>query len=126
MHLGLDKRPAALAMIAGWASCNQIAPFVFTALAARNDVVNRHVQNFIAAVLTGVIISPQDFPLTQFNPNARPLDHPFQSNNRRTRVFFRYGMDETTAVEDESRFTGHHQPERSASIADIQRLKISI
>ena len=122
----LVKRPAALAMIAGWASCNQVAPFVFTALAARNDVVNRHVRHLITAVLTGVIISPHDLPLTQFNPNARPSDHPFQSNNRRTRVFFRYGMDEATAVEDECRFTGHHQPERSASIADIQRLEIGV
>jgi hypothetical protein len=122
----LIKRAAALAMIAGGARCNQVAPFVFAALAARDDVINRHVRDPIAAVLTGVIISPHDLPLTQFNPNARSFDHPFQANNRWARVFFRHGMDITTAVEDERRFAGHHQPERSTGITDIQRLEIGV
>ena len=77
----LIKRPASFAVIASWAGCNQVASFVPAALAAGDDMVNRHVRHLLAAVLAGVIIPSQDFTLAQFDPNTWPFDHPFQTND---------------------------------------------
>lgn len=96
--MSLNERPASFAVIASWAGCYQVVPFMFASLAARDDMINCHVRHFLAAVLAGVIIPSQDFALAQFDPNARSFDHPFQADNRGTRVLFRYGMDEAATV----------------------------
>jgi hypothetical protein len=113
-------------MIAGWAGCDQVAPLVCSTLAARDDVIDSHMWHFITAVLTGEIISPQNLTLAQFDTNTRPFDHHFQAYDRGTREFCRYGMDVAATVQDESRFTGHHQSDRSTSVTDIQWLEIGI
>ena len=77
----LIKRPASFAVIASWAGCNQVAPLMSAALAAGDDMVNCHVRHFLATVLAGVIIPPQDLTLAQLDPNTRPFDHPFQAND---------------------------------------------
>lgn len=108
MHVGLFQCPTSFAMVAGWAGCNQVAPFMSTSLAAWIDVVNRQLRRSFAAILASVIVSPEDLAFIKFYPDARSFDHPIQPNDGGPWIFLRHSMNKSAPIEDQRGFTGHH------------------
>ena len=113
-------------MVAAWAGSNQIVPFVFSALAARDNVVDSQLRSALTAILAGVIVPPEDFPLVKFYPYTRSFDHAFKPDDRRSRKLLGYRVNETAPVEDERGFTGHHQADRPPGGANIEWFEICV
>src|SRR4030042_905922 len=79
-----------------------------------------------SAVLTGVIIPAQYFPLGQLDLRPWAMDHLFQSNNGRTRIYLSYRFNLTAPVQDQTGFPVYYEGNGTAGIADIDRLKIGV
>jgi hypothetical protein len=122
----LFKRASAFTMVAGRASCNQIAPVMYPTLAARNYVIDCEPGSTLTTILAGEIIAPHDLAFVQFYMDAGSFDHPFEPNDGRTREFLRYSVDKTATIENQGSFAGHHQTESAPRVANIKRLKVSI
>ena len=61
--MGLFEGSSPFAMVAGWAGCSQVDPFMGASLAAWNDMVNRQLGCSFTTILAGVIISPENLSL---------------------------------------------------------------
>src|SRR5262245_7935003 len=61
-HVGLPRRPAALAHVAGDAGAHDVLPCALTALAARDDMVQAQLRRreLLAAVLALVVVARED------------------------------------------------------------------
>jgi hypothetical protein len=75
VHPGFFWRAPALAAIARWTGRDQIDPGVLAASVTRHDVIDGLVVTFAPAILAGVIVTPEDFPLGQFDARTRTVDH---------------------------------------------------
>jgi hypothetical protein len=70
VHSGLSRRFATLAMIAHLAGGDQIVPRVTTSARPRDDVVNGELNVRAAAILTGEVVSDEDFFAGKFDSGA--------------------------------------------------------
>jgi hypothetical protein len=113
-------------MVAGGAGSDQVAPFMFTTLDARNHVIYRQLRRGVAAVLAGVIIPAKHLSLVEFDPYTWSFDHPFKPDDGWPGKFLGYSVNKTTPIKDQAGFAGHHQADGAPRGADIQRLKIRI
>ncbi len=86
VHLRLLRVAPAFAAVAGRAGGDQIIPFVSAAFVAGDDVINGEVLCLSSAVLTGVVVAPENFALGKFDSRARALDHVFETDDRRRGV----------------------------------------
>jgi hypothetical protein len=77
----LLKGSATFAVIAGWAGCNQVAPIMFSTLAARDYVIDCKPGSVLTAVLAGEIIPPHYLSFIELDSNARPFNHPFEPDD---------------------------------------------
>lgn len=68
-------------MVASLASGYDVFPGVLTALAPRDDVVERHVGTSSAAVLAGVAVAQKDLPTREFASVKGFADHVHEADN---------------------------------------------
>ena len=80
-HLNLFQCPATLAVVAAWAGRNQVIPGVLPTQPSWNNVIDRQVGDALPAVLAGVVIASQDFPLGETHTRAWPAHHLLQAYN---------------------------------------------
>lgn len=68
-------------MIAAWAGCDNVIPMCFSTHVSGNDVIDGQIALTAPAVLTGVIVSSEDFfPRKLYNwPGS--LNHPGQADH---------------------------------------------
>ena len=68
LHVRLFQHMTPIAPVARWAGRHQIRPTMFAAPVAGDDVVYRQLVRFPAAILAGIIITPQDFTALKSEP----------------------------------------------------------
>ena len=91
-----------------------------------DDVINGKVGTAFAAVLTGVIIAPENFSSDRFEPKTGTANHPAQSNHGWQGIDLCAGMDDAPAVDHQGGLITNDQTDSPANITDIDWLKITI
>lgn len=100
VHAGLARRHPAFQMIAAGTGCNNVIPAGFSAKAPGDNVVDGQVTYLPAAILTGVIISTEDFFPRQLGDRPRAFDHVVESDDRWQGESLRDRVDDSPAIQN--------------------------
>lgn len=125
-HIGLHGGFTTFAMIALRAGCHQIVPGVIAAQGARDDMINGKLSGALAAVLAGVVITPEDLCLGQLNRRARTFDHIGKTDDGWGLEENRNGFDVPPAVGDQGGFFGEDQADGAFCCANIEGFKVCV
>jgi hypothetical protein len=87
-HVHFIKAAAAFAVIAGRTGRHYVGPDVFTTHVPRDDVIDRQADIAPAAILTGIIIAPEDFSACEFDARSWPVNLTFETDDGRARDQF--------------------------------------
>jgi len=126
VHLGLIDGATTFAMIAVRAGSHQVGPNMFPTQVARSDMIHGKIWNMLTAVLTGVVVPAQDLSFGQLHLRAGAVDHFFQADNGRTRIDLPDSFDLAASIQDQAGFSIDDQGDCTASVADIDRLKVGV
>jgi hypothetical protein len=123
-HVGLSERAAALPVVAGRARAHQVFPMVLSPIVAWEDVIHGQVLCLLAAILAGVVISPEDLFLGELHPGARPPDQVDQLYHRGAQESSGRGVDDPSAVLQNVGLAHHDQGDSPLDVADVQRFVV--
>ena len=126
MHMNFFNLASAFTVVAVWACCHHVRPFVLSAHMARDHVVNRHAPFALPAVLTGIIVAAKYLTARQLYARSRTVDLHLQPNDRWPRNQLPYSFYVTASVHDHIGFARHEQSYRTACGTDIDRFEIGV
>jgi hypothetical protein len=82
-HMGFLYQPPAFFSVARRAGGDKVFPGMPAAPVTGDDMVDRKVQRLPAAILAGISVPPEDFPLGKMRDGARGVDQFLQLDDRR-------------------------------------------
>ena len=126
MHMDFLGQPPAFLPVARRAGGDQVAPDVRAAAVTRQDMIDRQMHRLPAAILAGVIVPPENFPLREVRVGARRMDHFLKLDDRRDRVRQPDGVDRSASVGHQPGLAPDDQMQSPPRIAHVDRLKICV
>src|ERR1035437_7879162 len=117
---------AALAVVAGLASGDEVLPAVGAAAVARHDVIEGEVAGLAAAVLAGIAIAAENLSARQLDPRPRLTDLVLEADHGGRAVIRPRRPDQLMVVFEHFCSLPEHQPEGARQIAHVQWLVVLI
>jgi hypothetical protein len=84
-HVYFVQSSSAFAMVTTRAGRDHVRPNMLSTQVLGQDMIDRQGIIAASAVLAGIIIASKNFASSQFHAWARPVDHVFKADNRRSR-----------------------------------------
>ena len=125
-HVRFFGAVSAFAMIAGRAGRHHVRPSMLAALVFWLDMIHRQTTVAPSAILTGIIIPPEDFAASQLDVRARAVDLNFKADDRWSRKKFPDRVNIAATICHHRRLASQDQTDGSPGGADIDGFKICI
>lgn len=113
-------------MIAPRAGRHEVFPGVLAVEMPGEDMVDGQDRGLLSAILTGIMVTSEDFTPGEVYHSARTPDLVVQTNNRWDREGCLGSFEGSPSIEDEGGFFGEHQPDGSFVSAHVDRLKVCV
>lgn len=125
-HLSLLNRAATLTVVTMWAGSHQVYPGVLSSQVAGDDMVDGQCSAMLPAVLAGEIVAAQHLALGQLDARTRAMNHLFETDDGGTRIDLPNCLNLAASIEDQAGFSINYEGNRTACVADIDRLEVGI